>query len=493
MSSATVIFPHQLFADHPGLDRGRRIVLVEDQLFFRDWRYPARFHKHKLILHRASMRAYATLLRQRGYDVSYLEYAPDREMSYLFAPLRRAGVTEIVVAEVCDFMLEKRVRRYARQHGIRITELSSPGFLTPRDWLLNRLQGKQRLSLTSFYIAQRKRMGILLDNGKPRGGRWTYDTANRQPLPKNLPVPPLPTISPCPEVRAAIAYVTQHWPDHPGEPSAFWLPITHAAAAQWLQHFLEHRVMLFGPYQDAMRREEPFLFHSVLSPLLNIGLLTPTQVLEAVIAAAREKDVPLPSLEGFIRQLIGWREFVRGVYLLHGVRQRTSNHCASTRPMPSAFYHGTTGLLPFDTVVARVQRLAYSHHIERLMILGNLMLLCGIHPDAVYTWFMELFLDAYDWVMVPNVYGMSQYADGGLMTTKPYVCSSRYIRRMSDYPRGAWCEVWDALYWQFIDRQRATLEGSPRTAVMPRMYDRFTPSRRAELARKAEQFLAQLT
>lgn len=492
MSAATIIFPHQLFALHPGLTRGRRVFLVEEQLLFRDWRYPAKFHRHKLILHRASMQAYAARLRAHGYDVTYLEYQPDARMEYLFAPLRAAGVTELIVAELCDFMLEKRLRRYAAQHGMRMTELPSPCFLTPRAWLLEELTRGPRVQLTPFYIAQRKRMGILLENGKPVGGRWTFDTANRQPLPPSVRVP---HVSPAPStsaVREAVAYVARRFPDHHGDADTFWLPVTHEDAARWLETFLHERFALFGPYEDAMRAEEPFLFHSQLSPLLNIGLLTPAQVLEAVMTYAREHDVPLQSLEGFVRQLIGWREFIRGAYLLHGVRQRTSHACEHMLPLPKAFYNGTTGLVPFDIVVQRVRRLAYAHHIERLMVLGNLMFLCEIHPDAVYTWFMELFIDAYDWVMVPNVYGMSQFADGGLMTTKPYVSGSRYLRAMSDFPAGHWCDVWDALYWRCVARHRALLARIPRLAVMPHMYDRLASTRKAALTRCAEEFLAKL-
>lgn len=493
MSAATVIFPHQLFDAHPGLARGRRIVLVEEQLFFRDWRYPAKFHQHKLILHRASMQAYAARLRRRGYEVWYLAYQPDARMDYLFAPLRRAGVSEIIVTELCDCMLEKRLRRYAAQHAMHVTELDTPGFLTPRAWLLEQLQRHARLQMTPFYLAQRKRLNILLDHGKPAGGRWTYDTANRQAVPPGLRIPTPPSRAHTAPVREAVAYVVQHFPDHPGTASTFWLPITHEEATRWMHEFFEQRLALFGPYEDAMLRNEPFLFHSLLSPLINIGLLTPAQVLDATLMWARDHAVPLPSLEGFVRQLIGWREFVRGVYLVHGVRQRTSNHFACMRAVPQAFYTGRTGLVPVDTVIARVQRLAYAHHIERLMILGNIMLLCEIQPDAVYTWFMELFIDAYDWVMVPNVYGMSQYADGGLMTTKPYISGSRYIRAMSDYDAGSWCEIWDALYWRFINKHRTTFLRTPRLAVMPRMYDRLPAARRAQMQHTAERFLATLS
>ncbi len=489
MSAAAVVFPHQLFACHPGLARGRRVLLVEDQLLFRDWRCPARFHQHKLVFHRASMRAYAARLRRAGYEVSYIDYAPDPAMEYLFAPLRRAGISELHVAELTDYLLERRLRRFAQRHGMRIVEHASPGFLTPRAWLDEYTAETPQLQLTPFYIAQRRRLGLLLDHGKPAGGRWTFDTQNRQPLPRGISIPPPPSVRASAHTAEAVRYVQQRFADHPGTTEGLWMATTHDDAARWLEDFVTHRLAFFGPYEDAMAAAHPFLFHSLLSPLLNAGLLTPAQVVEATCACAAERAVPLASLEGFLRQVIGWREFMRAVYLRDGVRQRTTNHFGFTRALPPAFYTGTTGIEPFDHVVQRVQNLAYAHHIERLMVLGNFMLLCNMHPDAVYTWFMELFLDAYDWVMVPNVYGMSQYADGGRMTTKPYISGSRYIRTMGDFAPGPWCEVWDALYWRFVDQQRATLLRVPRAAMMPRLYDRLAPARRAALQRTADAFL----
>ncbi|MFM7148340.1 MAG: cryptochrome/photolyase family protein, partial [Gemmataceae bacterium] len=253
--------------------------------------------------------------------------------------------------------------------------------------------------------------------------------------------------------------------------------------------FVDNRLASFGNYEDSIHSSEDVLFHSMLTPLLNVGLLSPSEVIEAVLA--RKSSVPLNSLEGFIRQVIGWREFVRLVYITCGGQQRTRNYWGLKLPMPGACYDGTTGILPVDTVIQRVLRLGYCHHIERLMILGNFFLLCDIHPDAVYRWFMELFIDAYDWVMVPNVYGMSQHADGGLMTTKPYISGSSYVLKMSNFAKGDWCAVWDALYWRFIDRHSAFFAGNPRMAVMVKMKEKLG-GRLQEHHRRAEAFLDQL-
>ena len=241
-----------------------------------------------------------------------------------------------------------------------------------------------------------------------------------------------------------------HFPDAYGNVIPFFWPVTFGDANRLFEDFLVNRLAFFGRYEDAIHRNEPVLFHSVLSPLLNIGLLTPENVVAATLAYAKDHEVPIESLEGFIRQIIGWREFIRAVYLLAGKKEQASNILKQTHPVPHCFWDASTGIEPVDTTIRRVLATAYCHHIERLMVLGNIMLLAGFHPGRVYDWFFELFIDAYDWVMVPNVYGMSQFADGGMMSSKPYISGSRYILKMSDYQKGPWGELWDALYWRFL-------------------------------------------
>ena len=214
------------------------------------------------------------------------------------------------------------------------------------------------------------------------------------------------------------------------------------------------------------------MFHSVLTPYLNIGLITPKEVVNKIIDYAEHHDIPINSYEGIIRQIIGWREFIRGIYAEDGVKQRTTNFWKFDRSMPSSFYDGTTGIPPIDVTIKKLLKNAYLHHIERLMIMGNFLFLLKINPNHVYRWFMELHIDAYDWVMVPNVYGMSQFSDGGLMSTKPYISGSNYILKMSDYKKGEWCEIWDALYWNFINENRDFFRKNPRTSMMINMYDK---------------------
>jgi deoxyribodipyrimidine photolyase-related protein len=368
--------------------------------------------------------------------------------------------------------------------------LDDPHFLTPMQVIRDYAAGKRRLFFTDFYINQRKRLGILLDDdGKPLGGKWSFDTENRRRLPKDMRVPAVRRPPEDAHVREARQYVRQQFGNAPGSDEDFGYPIDHAGAARWLDEFVRQRLPLFGDYEDAISTREETLYHGVLTPMLNVGLLSPRQVIDAAMTQAGK--APINSLEGFIRQVIGWREFVRLVYLTGGRRQRTRNFWGMARPMPRAFYYGTTGIEPVDAVIRRVLRTGYAHHIERLMILGNFMLLCDIHPDAVFRWFMELFIDAYDWVMVPNVYGMSQHADGGLMTTKPYISGSSYVLKMSDFGRGPWCAVWDALYWRFIDRHDEFFAANPRMAMMARMKEKLGGKLREHL-RVAGEFLDRL-
>jgi len=405
--------------------------------------------------------------------------------AWLERELLRLGVTGLVTLDPADTPLLARLRQLCARRGLRLTLLDSPGFLLTVDEVQDYGARTRRLSQTSFYVEQRRRRGILLAEGKPLGGRWTYDTLNRRPLPRGLAVPPLPELPPHPEWTAAREWVAARFADHPGDPGGPRLPLTHEEAHAWLLDFLHRRLARFGDYQDAISHQEPVLFHSLLSPLLNVGLLTPAQVLDAALTFAGEHPVPLNSLEGFVRQVLGWREYVRAAYLLIGEEQRQANFFGHERPLPPAFYTAGTGLPPLDTVLRRVLALAWCHHIERLMVVGNVLLLLGVAPAEVYRWFMELFIDAYDWVMVPNVFGMSQFADGGRMMTKPYFAGSRYLLRMSDFPPGPWCEALDGLFWEFVAAHRDYLARHPRLAPVARSLDRLAPARHETLARAA--------
>jgi deoxyribodipyrimidine photolyase-related protein len=283
--------------------------------------------------------------------------------------------------------------------------------------------------------------------------------------------------------------VKNQFPDNYGTIDDFNYPVTHADARAAVHFFLREKLCSFGTYQDAIHNQETFLFHSVLTPVLNTGLLTPQYIMEETLQFAAKNKVALNNLEGFIRQIIGWREFMRGMYDKEGVFQRTRNFFGFHRKIPACFYTASTGIAPVDDSIRKVLKHGYCHHIERLMVLGNFMLLCEFHPDEVYRWFMELFVDAYDWVMVPNVYGMSQYADGGLITTKPYISSSNYILKMSNYKKGSWCRIWDALFWRFIIANREVFENNHRMSMMVALTDKMPAKKRNQYVTEAEKFL----
>jgi deoxyribodipyrimidine photolyase-related protein len=330
-------------------------------------------------------------------------------------------------------------------------------------------------------------------DGNPRGGKWTYDVDNRKKYPKGQQPPEIQFPNSSPYWEEAIQYVETYFKDYPGSLDAKRIyPITFEETSDWLVRFLKERFEEFGIYEDAIVKEEIFLNHSLLSPLMNAGLISPHKVINESLLFAEKNDIPLNSLEGFIRQIMGWREFIRGMYLCKGSFSRTQNFWGFERKIPKSFYDGTTGIEPLDDTIKKVLATGYCHHIERLMVLGNFMLLCEFHPEEVYRWFMELFIDAYDWVMVPNVYGMSQFADGGTFATKPYIGGSNYIKKMSNYGKGPWTEIWDGLFWRFISVNQDFFLKNPRMSMMVHSFNRMSDDKRATHLENAADFLAQL-
>ncbi len=493
----TLIFPHQLFKDHPAIRKGRSIYLVENPLFFgNDPHWPAAMHRQKLVLHRASMQAYREELEEQGYKTEYVD-VPEGNTTDSAALLEKKipnEVTAIHLADPVDEILLKRIKRFAGGRGIDVVIYPSPNFLSPPEFLAAHLASGKKPFMAKFYEAQRKRMGILLDkHGGPEGGKWSYDTENRARLPKNHVPPVEPMAPPDADVEEAIGYIDRKFPDNPGSTQYFRWPVTRADAEKWLDHFLEERFADFGQYEDAISTQYATLYHSAITPALNIGLLDPAEVVERVLKKGAKAKIPLNSVEGYIRQIIGWREFMRGIYQHHGTEIRNANFWGFDRPMPKSFYDGTTGIPPVDRVIRQLLSDGWCHHIERLMILGNFMLLCRIKPDDVYRWFMELFVDSYDWVMVPNVYGMSQFADGGTFTTKPYISGSNYVLKMSDETKGPWCEIWDGLFWTFIADYLPFFEESPRLSIMARTWGKLSGEKQAGHRGAAEGFLATLS
>ena len=454
-----------------------------------------RHHQQKIVLFLAAMRAYADELRAAGYEVHYVELDTSDARDYeqkLAAALEQVGADRLMHFEIEDRAMETRIIEFASTRKFERDELASPMFTCSREQFSTFASGKQRLLMADFYKQQRRRLSILVDdNGQPAGGRWSFDADNRKKLPRNVTPPDIPKAERGAHVEDVIALVKKAFPDHPGNAEEFRWPTTRAGAESWLDDFIDSRLEHFGPYEDAMTTRSATVFHSLLSPLLNLGLLTPQDVIDKVLENAGA--MPLQSVEGFVRQVIGWREFVRGVYREFGEHQEQGNFWNHERELTAAWYEGTTGIPPLDDTIRTAQRLGWAHHIPRLMVLGNLMTLCEIRPASAHRWFMEMFVDSSEWVMGPNVYGMGLFSDGGVFATKPYICGSNYLLKMSDYGKGDWCDVVDGLYWRFIDKHREFFAGNPRLALMPRALDRLAPERRTAIFSAAETFLENVT
>lgn len=492
VTTVNIVFPHQLFEHSPLLSNVFPVYLVEEYLFFKQYN----FHQQKLAFHRASMKHYEHFLKQRGKEVVYIDaQQPWAEVRQLLKYLSEQGVDTIHYIEPSDNWLEKRLMQTATEQQLVVHVYSSLLFLNTKEDLVPFFKNKKKKFFqTEFYIKERKKRGILTnEKGQAIGGKWSFDAENRKKYPRKK-IPPKINFPPTSTFyRAAKKYVAQHFSKNTGllTPAPLY-PTNFQEAQQWLQEFLERRLLEFGAYEDAIVHQAGILHHSVLTPMLNVGLLTPKQVLKATLDYATKHEIPMNSLEGFVRQIIGWREFIRGVYEYKGSEERTKNYWGFTKKIPPAFYDGTTGIVPLDLTIKKVLETGYCHHIERLMVLGNFMLLCEFDPDEVYRWFMELFIDAYDWVMVPNVYGMSQFADGGLMATKPYISGSNYLLKMSNYPKGEWQEIWDALFWRFMHTYRDFFQKNPRLNMLIKNFDKRTSEQRTQLLTTAEKYLKSL-
>jgi deoxyribodipyrimidine photolyase-related protein len=489
-----VLLGNMLFADHSALALQQPVFMAEDWQLCTCFKY----HKHKLILYLAAMRHHCDRLRDQGLTVEYCQLSLEtKTLTYedkLLAAVKKFQATTIETYTIENREFSDRLERFCQTHGLELIIHDSPLFLTSHSEFQAYRSRYKRLFMGDFYKLQRQRLGVLLDPGQqPIGGKWSLDDQNRQALPKGITVPELPWPTPTNHVQAVSALVDRLFSDHPGASENFWLPVTHEAALSWLDDFLQHRLAQFGPYEDALPTRSAFVFHSVLSPLINIGLLTPAAVLQSTLTYAEEHPVSLNSLEGFVRQIIGWREYIRGVYWTIGDRQVQSNAFNHTRQLTNTWYDGSTGLLPLDFTIKRVQERGWAHHIERLMVISNAMLLAEVHPDQVYRWFMELFVDSADWVMVPNVYGMGQFADGGLMMTKPYVSGSNYLLKMGDFAKGDWCDIWDGLYWRFVDRKRDILAKNPRMNMTLNTFAKMNSDRKQKILAAAEQFIQEKT
>ena len=485
MKKVGLLFPHQLYKESEIINSCDKVYIIEDELYFGQYR----FHKQKLLLHRASMKYYADFVSNKT-EVEYIQSIDNENLETVLVE-NQTNLIHYFIAD--DYLLERRINRFIKKYNIRSKQYENPNFINTQKEVSELLNAQKKYFMARFYSESRKLHKILVeDDNKPVGGKWSFDADNRKKVPKGTAIPSYKLPSENDYIEEAMKYVDTNFLNNYGEIDLFYYPITHLKAEEHLKQFIQERFVLFGDYEDAIVKEEHWLWHSVLTPMLNIGLLCPKQIINEVLEAHTTQNFPLNSLEGFIRQILGWREFIRGIYTLEGVKQRTTNHFGYSRKIPESFWTGNTGIEPIDQTIKKLLKTGYSHHIERLMVMGNFMLLCEFDPDEVHKWFMEMYVDAYDWVMVPNVYGMTQYADGGLMTTKPYCSGSNYILKMSDYKKGEWCKIWNALYWRFIHVNSEEFAKNRRMSMMVNLARKMEGPKMNEQLETAEKFLDSL-
>ena len=486
-----IVLGDQLFPSKYIDDTGcRRIFMAEDLGLCRQTKH----HKLKILMFFTAMRAYRDEMLEKGFEVFYHSVSDAAFSDSFEEKLERViisnEISEIHHFEIEDHFFSRRIEKFLSESKLDWHKHPSQKFLCNANQFSQFSNGKKNLRMASFYQAMRKDLRVLIDDaGKPSGGKWSFDEENRKKLPRDISLPDKP--GPTRKIDTALVKkIEEYFPDHPGSMSHLWMPITREDAFGQLDDFLHSKFGNFGTYEDAVHSENNFLFHSALSTSMNMGLLTPREVIGITIDFSEKHNVPINSVEGFIRQIIGWREFIHGVYDKNRENQVKSNFWEHKGKLTSHWYNGTTGIAPLDDVIKDCNEYGYTHHIPRLMIVANLMTLSRVHPDQVFNWFMEMFVDSADWVMVPNVYGMGTFADGGFFSTKPYICGSNYILKMSNYKRAPWCDLIDGLYWLFIQDNLNFFKGNPRLSIMTRALNKLDPKRKAEIFELARDFMS---
>jgi deoxyribodipyrimidine photolyase-related protein len=460
-------------------------------------------HPQKIVMIFSAMRNFAQEMRGKGFRVVYQRLDDATALPDLAAVLQRAvdtlHPTSVHLTEVGEYRLAEHLKEWAESASVPVTwHRDTRFFSTPYDFA-EWAKDRKSLRMEFFYREMRRKTGLLMDGKDPCGGEWNFDSENRAKLPKNtfIPIPPrLPHDAITQEV---MALVKKRFGHHFGDLDSFDWPVTRADALVFLNHFIAHLLPQFGTYQDTMVEGEPFLFHSRISAALNIGLLTPLEVCKAAEAEYRAKRAPLNAVEGFIRQILGWREYVRGLYWLKMPDYAQTNFLNATRPLPAFYWGAPTPMNCIKQCVRETRQNAYAHHIQRLMVLGNFALLAGIDPKDVQKWYLEVYIDAFEWVELPNVHGMALFADGGIMASKPYAGSGAYINKMSDYcgtcaydvkqKTGAKACPFNYLYWDFLQRNDEVLRGNPRLAMPYRTLHKMPEEQKNRIKDDAALFL----
>jgi deoxyribodipyrimidine photolyase-related protein len=462
-------------------------------------------HKARIVMFLSAMRHFRADLEARGVAVRYLPLDGHAHASLaeaLAAELKAHPPQRIVMLQAGDARVQKAIEATVRRAHVPLDVLDDPHFLIDRESFRSWLRQRKQPRLEHFYRAMRKQTGILMRDAQPLGGKWNFDASNRKSFGRRGPglVPPPPAFPPDETTREVIRLVNREYPEHPGELDPFDWPVSPHDAQLALQDFLDHRLALFGRYQDAMWSEQPFLYHALLSPSLNLKLLDPRDVLQGAQSKLNEGGAELASVEGFVRQILGWREYVRGIYWDRMPGYADVNALQARHELPAFFWNGDTDMVCLREVIGQTLRHGYAHHIQRLMVTGLFCLLLGVRPQQVHAWYLAVYLDAVEWVELPNTLGMSQYADGGYLASKPYVATGKYIQRMSNYCSGCRynptrADADDAcpfttLYWDFLARHRQRFANHPRTALQWRNLERLDADTLKGIRRRAERLRA---
>ncbi|KZM50945.1 cryptochrome/photolyase family protein [Labrenzia sp. OB1] len=465
-----------------------------------------RHHKKKIAFLFSAMRHFAEKLRANGWTVDYVTLDEGGNSGSFSGEVaracRRLAPQRVLVTEPGEWRVLEDMKGWAADLRLPVDILTDTRFICSLADFRGWATGRKQLRMEYFYREMRRKTGLLMEADKPVGGRWNYDADNRKPAKADLFMPAPQGFRPDRITREVLDLVADRFDAHVGALEPFWFPVTRDQAEEAFDHFLATALAEFGTYQDAMLSGEKFLFHSVLSACLNAGLLDPLQLCRKVEAAYLEGKVPLNAAEGYIRQILGWREYVRGIYWLKMPSYASQNALAADRSLPEFYWTGETRMRCVGEAISQTLDEAYAHHIQRLMVTGNFALLAGVRPQEVHEWYLAVYADAYEWVELPNTLGMSQFADGGLLASKPYMSGGNYINRMSDYCGDCTYDVrqrtspqacpFNALYWDFLDRNAAVLKGNPRLGQPYATWSRMGAAKQEEYRKSAADVLARL-
>ena len=460
-------------------------------------------HVQKIVLVLSAMRHFAAEMQERGTKVDYLQLDDPSNPGGLTSAVERAvklnQPDKIIVTEPGEWRVKSMMESWHKRFGVPVEIRNDDRFFASRKRFSDWAHGRRTWRMEHFYREMRRDHNLLMDNDQPAGGRWNYDAANRRRLPAAVTPPERKRFSPDPITIDVINLVKERFKGHFGNIGAFAWPVTRAEALEALDDFIFNALPSFGNYQDAMKAGAPYLYHSLISPALNIGLLSPREVCNAAEKAWRSEQAPLNAVEGFVRQILGWREYMRGVYWTQMPAYAETNMLAAKRPLPDFYWTGQTAMKCLREAIDTTRRYAYSHHIQRLMVTGNFALLAGIAPREIERWYLAVYVDAFEWVEMPNTFGMAVFADGGKIASKPYAASGAYINRMSDFCKDCAYEVkqktgpkacpFNYLYWAFLIRNQVHLENNPRMALPYKTLTKWSPESKNNCLNEASAFL----